>query len=228
VCVVDVSGGATGIPTGDGPAWDAVRPMLSDIDTDGTLRGFCLASPLVPVMPVAAAYAAPSFPAMRSVVDGALDLCTRIHEDFAYVPGATDVSTHLDDVFARREGVCQDFAHVTVACLRALGLPARYVSGYLETDPPPGCPRLIGADASHAWAEVFVPGFGWMGLDPTNGKEPGERYVVIAWGRDYTDVTPLKGVVYSSGNSQTLRVAVDVERLPVARAADQPAPASRA
>jgi transglutaminase-like putative cysteine protease len=116
-------------------------------------------------------------------------------------------------VLARREGVCQDFAHLMVACLRAVGLPGRYVSGYVETEAPPGREKLEGADASHAWASVFVPGHGWLDLDPTNNTVPDDRYVVTAWGRDYADVAPIKGVIYSTGQSQELVVGVDVVRL---------------
>ena len=143
-------------------------------------------------------------------------LVSTIYHDFTYRSGATTVSTSLDDVLIRREGVCQDFAHLAVAVLRRAGLPARYVSGYLETVPPPGQPKLQGVDASHAWASVLVPELGWVDLDPTNNQVVDAGYVVTAWGRDYTDVPPLKGVIFTEGANSTLRVAVDVIRLPAA------------
>jgi transglutaminase-like putative cysteine protease len=136
-----------------------------------------------------------------------------VHADVRYAPGTTSVSTPLDDVLTRRQGVCQDFAHLTVACLRAVGLPARYVSGYLETRPPPGRPRLQGADASHAWVSVLLPEFGWVDLDPTNDRVVDDDYVVTAWGRDYSDVPPLKGVIFTEGSRSTMTVGVDVTRM---------------
>jgi transglutaminase-like putative cysteine protease len=136
-----------------------------------------------------------------------------IHRDFAFRSGATTVSSTLDDLLERRAGVCQDFAHLAVATLRRAGFPARYVSGYLETFPPPGRPKLVGADASHAWVSVLVPDLGWVDLDPTNDKVVDSAYVVTAWGRDYSDVPPLKGVIFTEGGSSRLKVAVDVTRL---------------
>lgn len=150
-----------------------------------------------------------SFPPGRPVLDGARDLCARLHEDFAYLPGATDADTTALESFTVREGVCQDFAHVMLAGMRALGLPAAYVSGYLRTRPPPGRPRLVGADASHAWVEVWDPDLGWTGFDPTNDVEPGDDHVVLAVGRDYADCAPVIGLVVGSGG-QRLSVAVDV------------------
>ena len=142
------------------------------------------------------------------------ELVHAIHSGFAYRSGATTVTTTLAEVLARREGVCQDFAHLAVAALRWAGLPARYVSGYVETRPPPGQPRLQGVDASHAWVSVFVPEVGWVDLDPTNDQVVDGQYVVTAWGRDYTDVPPLKGVIFTEGRRSTLDVAVDVTPLP--------------
>jgi transglutaminase-like putative cysteine protease len=199
-----------------GPAWHAVAEVLRTdptLDPEGFIRAMALDSPLVGATPGARAYAEASFTGDVSVVAGAIDLCTRIHADFTYRPGSTSIATGVDEVLERREGVCQDFAHLMVACLRAMGLPARYVSGYVETEPPPGREKLAGADASHAWASVFVPGHGWLDLDPTNNAVPDDRYVVTAWGRDYADVAPIKGVIYSTGQSQELVVAVDVVRL---------------
>ena len=176
-------------------------------------RPYVLDSPLVTVGERHLQYAAPSFPAGRPVLEAVRDLTARIHADFAYRPGATTIATELDDVFDQREGVCQDFAHVAIAAVRSMGLPARYVSGYLETVPPPGGQKLTGVDASHAWFSVYVPGTGWVDFDPTNDRVPNERYVTTAWGRDYADVTPIKGIVFSSGGGHQLSVAVDVVRL---------------
>jgi transglutaminase-like putative cysteine protease len=200
----------------EGPGWERVPLLLRhdpSLDAEGHVRALALDSPLVGATPEAYAYAAPSFAPDTPVVVGALDLCARIYRDFAYRPGTTGIATGVDEVLQRREGVCQDFAHLAIACLRSVGLPARYVSGYLETQPPPGAAKLEGADASHAWASVFVPGHGWLDLDPTNGTVPDDRYIITAWGRDYADVAPIKGVIYSTGQSQELIVAVDVVRL---------------
>jgi transglutaminase-like putative cysteine protease len=139
-----------------------------------------------------------------------MDLTQRIYRDFTYDPHFTTLATPLSEVMEKRRGVCQDFAHLATACLRSLGLAARYVSGYLETLPPPGQARLVGADASHAWIAVYLPGEGWVELDPTNDCMAAERHITLAWGRDYGDVAPLKGVM-SGGGSHTLKVAVDVE-----------------
>jgi transglutaminase-like putative cysteine protease len=166
-------------------------------------------SPLVRVHQVFKEYAAATFTAGRDLVESVIELNRRIHEDFKYEPAATDVSTPLGQVMRERRGVCQDFAHVAVACLRSVGLAGRYVSGYLETIPPEGKERLVGADASHAWAAVFVPGQGWLDFDPTNDLLPSERHIWAAWGRDFSDVSPLKGVVLGGG-AHRLTVGVDV------------------
>ena len=157
----------------------------------------------------ARAYALPSFAAGRGVVEAARELTTRIHDDFAYDSRATTIATPVDEVLKLRRGVCQDFAHVQIACLRGLGLPARYVSGYLVTRPPPGKPRLVGADASHAWLAVFAGEHGWIPLDPTNDLVAGESHITVAWGRDYSDVTPVRGVIMGGGRHD-LWVSVDV------------------
>ena len=180
-----------------------------------TVRQFVLDSPLVAASPDLRAYAEPSFAPGRPLVEAVVDLTSRIHREFDYEPGSTKITTGLHEVLERRQGVCQDFAHLTIGALRSLGLAARYVSGYLETLPPPGKPKLVGADASHAWLSVFVPSSGWLDLDPTNDRVPNERYITTAWGRDYADVTPLKGVVFSSAKKQKLDVSVDVARLDV-------------
>jgi transglutaminase-like putative cysteine protease len=174
---------------------------------------FLFASPYVPRHADFADYARASFTAGRPLVEAARELASRIHEDFAYVAEATDASTPALEALALRKGVCQDFAHVMLGCLRSLGLPARYVSGYLLTEPPPGQPRLVGSDASHAWASVYLPADGgrgrWIDLDPTNDRAAGEDYVRLAVGRDYSDVSPMRGVIHG-GAKHTLRVAVTV------------------
>ena len=145
------------------------------------------------------------------LVDAVRGLCRQIFTGFVFDPTSTDVSTPLVRVLEGRRGVCQDFAHLGIACLRSLGLAARYVSGYIETEPPPGQPRLVGADASHAWLSVWVPGWGWLDVDPTNDQVPPVRHVTVAWGRDYADVTPVRGVVIGPSASQELEVGVDVQ-----------------
>jgi transglutaminase-like putative cysteine protease len=164
----------------------------------------------VPLAPAVTEWTANSFPPGRSIVAGVIDLTRRIHRDFAYDPAATDVATPLARAFAARRGVCQDFAHVMIAGLRGLGLPAAYVSGYLRTEPPPGEKRLEGADAMHAWVEAWCgPALGWIGFDPTNGIVAGSDHIVVGHGRDYTDVSPVTGIILSSG-TQGHSVAVDV------------------
>lgn len=170
---------------------------------------FTFASPLVTVGPAARAYALPSFPPGVPLLAGAMDLIQRIFTDFAYDKAATTIDTTVDQLLISRKGVCQDFAHLAISCLRALGLSARYVSGYLETTPPPGKPKLVGADESHAWISLFVPDAGWIDLDPTNNLMTGETHITLAWGRDYGDVTPVKGVVMGGG-VHALSVTVDV------------------
>jgi len=169
-----------------------------------------LDSPLVEAAPEFAEYAATSFTPGRPLFNAVADICHRINSDFEYKPGSTSVRTPLAHVFTERTGVCQDFAHVGIACLRSIGLPARYVSGYLETDPPPGRPKLQGADGSHAWLSVLVPQAGWLDVDPTNDRLANSRYIVTAYGRDYSDVPPLSGVIYTEGKTESLRVLVDV------------------
>ncbi|MEJ6023760.1 transglutaminase family protein [Ramlibacter sp. PS4R-6] len=174
---------------------------------------FLFASPYVPRHADFIEYALPCFPAGRPLVDAARDLMARIHADFEYETEATDVGTPALESLQLRKGVCQDFAHIMLACLRSLGLPARYVSGYLLTEPAPGRERLVGSDASHAWVSVYVPGDGstgdWLDLDPTNRRVPGEDYVVLATGRDYSDVSPIRGVI-DGGANHLLHVAVTV------------------
>jgi transglutaminase-like putative cysteine protease len=210
---VAVSRGGLGLL--DVPGWEEVRyRTASPAPDDGWEPAeFLLDSPLVAASPGLADYAGPSFAPGRPVLEALLDLAQRIHADFDYEPGSTSVTTTVDDVLAARKGVCQDFAHLAIGCLRSLGLAARYVSGYLETLPPPGRERLQGADVSHAWAALWVPGSGWVDVDPTNQQFVDDRYVTTAWGRDYADVPPLKGVIFTKGLEHELDVVVDVVRL---------------
>ena len=187
------------------PAWDTQRAAPLPIDGEQ----FRYSSPYVATTAQLVDYARPSFPAGRPLLEAAIDLMHRIHADFKFVPGSTVVTTPLSRVMEGQRGVCQDFAHVQIGCLRSLGISARYVSGYLSTDPPPGRARLIGADASHAWVSVLCPAHGWVDLDPTNDVVPGMRHITLAWGRDYGDVSPLRGVVLGGGEHE-LRVGVSV------------------
>lgn len=176
-------------------------------------REFMLDSLMVQSQPYLAEYAAPSFAEDRPFLSAVMDLTQRIFTDFTYDPEFSDIATPLAEVFKHKRGVCQDFAHFAIGCLRSLGYPARYVSGYLETLPPPGEEKLVGADATHAWFAVYSPGEGWFEFDPTNNKITGEQHITTAWGRDYSDVTPLKGVIFGGGHSPQLFVSVDVRRV---------------
>jgi len=193
-------------------AWDeAVAVTAASDGDDGLLARLCrLDSPFVVRGPELAAFAATELTPGRPLGEAAAALSHRIFDTFEFVPGATDISTPVGEVLAHRRGVCQDFAHLLLGALRSLGLGARYVSGYLETEPPPGQPRLVGADASHAWVGLFVPGGGWVDLDPTNGLVQPDRHVTVGWGRDYTDVVPVRGVVFGPPAEQRLTVSVDV------------------
>jgi transglutaminase-like putative cysteine protease len=155
-------------------------------------------------------YAAPTFEPGRPLIDVLRDLASRIYRDFTYRTGSTTVSTRVNDVLTAGEGVCQDFARLAIACLRANGLAASYVSGYLATDPPPGRERMVGIDATHAWASVWTPQDQWLGLDPTNDQMVDERYIVVGTGRDYADVPPLRGIIYTDSESSVIDVSVDV------------------
>ncbi len=197
------------------PPWDELARQAKGDGTRGTDPAweFRFASPLVAPDERFADYARASFPPGRPVLEAALELNHRIFTDFAFDPVATDAATPVAEAFAQRRGVCQDFAHILIACLRSLGLPARYVSGYLETLPPPGQDKLIGADASHAWVALWCgAAVGWVDLDPTNDLLPGERHVTIGWGRDFSDVSPLRGTTWGAGE-QWLLVGVDVTRV---------------
>jgi transglutaminase-like putative cysteine protease len=192
-----------------GPGWETA---VGAIAAAPRLAEFTLPSPLIPALPPVGDLTRDCFLPGRPLIAAVRDLIRRIHGEFRYDPGATSVSTPLADVLRDRAGVCQDFAHLAIAALRERGLPARYVSGYLETRPPPGQPRLEGADASHAWFSVHCPGFGWIDGDPTNDAFPADAHATLAWGRDFGDVSPLKGVILGGGR-QLVTVAVDVERL---------------
>lgn len=194
--------------------WEDARDQLRRNSRSQALdaRQFALDSPMVSVFPDLAGYAERSFPPGRPILEAVYDLMQRIYKDFKFVSGFTTIATPLSDVLNHRQGVCQDFAHVAVGCLRAKGLAARYVSGYIETLPPPGQERMAGADASHAWFSVYVPDIGWADFDPTNNLMPKNQHITLAWGRDYSDVTPLKGVVFSGGQDE-LSVSVDVQRI---------------
>lgn len=197
--------------------WELARPLVAP-RTPGAWRAtdFALPSTAVERVPQARSYAAESMRPGRPIADAASELVHRIHADFDYDQKATTVTSTVPEIFEKRAGVCQDFAHLAIACLRSHGLAARYVSGYLSTDPPPGKERIVGADASHAWIAVWVPAAdglsdgAWLALDPTNDQAANDRYVTVAWGRDYGDVTPVKGVIFTEAKRSTLRVSVDV------------------
>ena len=199
----------------DSPPWEDVVarftyeagqvPAAGDLDA----AGYRVDSPLIRLQDDLADYARASFPPHAPLLRASADLMSRIQLDFRYDSDATHVATPLAEVFAMRHGVCQDFAHVMIGCLRALGLPARYVSGYLRTIPPPGRPRLVGADASHAWVAVHCPRHGWVDFDPTNNLLPDLDHITLAWGRDFGDVSPMRGILLGGGE-QHLQVRVTV------------------
>lgn len=178
---------------------------------DPQVAEFCLSSPLAQPSDEINAYVGPSFSPGRFVLEGLIDLNRRIWDDFAYRPGVTSVVTTATQALQARAGVCQDFAHLMIAALRTLGLPARYISGYLRTLPPAGEVRRRGADQSHAWVSAWLgPEFGWVDLDPTNNLLVGEEHVTLAWGRDFQDISPLRGVILGGGR-HTLHVGVDLD-----------------
>ena len=155
------------------------------------------------------AYAQVSFKANRSVFEASFELMQRIYTDFKFDSKFSNVATPLTEVMKAKKGVCQDFAQIAIACVRSIGLPARYVSGYIETLPPPGKEKLIGSDASHAWFSAYIPKFGWIDFDPTNNQIPKNQHITVSYGRDYYDVAPLKGVIYSNGENK-MKVSVDI------------------
>ncbi len=191
------------------PAFD--NPNAEPAAPPDVLQFTCV-SRQTPLTPDLAAFAKPSFPPGRPVLAGAMDLTLRIYNEFSFDSTATDVSTPVATVLRSRRGVCQDFAHLSIAALRTLGIPARYVSGYLLTRPPPGQIKLKGTDASHAWISVWSPHTGWIDFDPTNGMIPNGEHITVAYGRDYDDISPISGVLLGGGN-QTMSVAVDVEAI---------------
>ena len=191
--------------------WEEVRDAVRRAPQADDLMPARMSEPtqLVPLSEAARAYAAPSLAPGRDWLGGVTELMHRIHADFEFEPGATTVSTSVDEVLHKRAGVCQDFAHLLLAALRAHGLPARYVSGYLLTEPAPGQPRLMGVDASHAWVAAWSPRHGWVEFDPTNDQRADARYITLAWGADFADVVPLRGVILGGG-AQEMEVSVSV------------------
>lgn len=188
------------------PPWEEVREQVRAIKTEETFRAseFTFRSPFVKTGPDFAAYAAPSFTPGRPVLTAGIDLCRRIHQDFKYDPRATTIATPIEEVLVKRSGVCQDFAHLMISCARSLGLPARYISGYLRSNA-----KTLGGEASHAWCSIFLPAFGWLEFDPTNNVMPAFNHVTIAHGRDYSDVAPVVGVALGGGE-QVIDVSVQV------------------
>ena len=213
--VVEVIATESPIALDAGAPWEAVRDELF------YRRGapyadaseFSYPSPYAVTASELAAFARDSFAPERPLVAAAVHLMHRIHGEFTFDPGSTTIATPVTRVLADRRGVCQDFAHLAIACARAMGVAARYVSGYIETVPAPGKERVVGADASHAWFAVWDPDAGWMDFDPTNDQVGLERYITTAWGREYSDVTPIKGIIFGGGASHRAKVAVDVERV---------------
>jgi len=195
-------------------SWEEAARWLPNDQSPAGLDAyqFGFESPRIRVRPEFASYALQSFTPGRPMPESLLDLTARIHKDFRFDAKVTNVRTPTEEVFRKRRGVCQDFAHLQIACLRSLNIAARYVSGYLRTYPPPGQPRLVGADASHAWVSAYCPGIGWLDMDPTNNLVPSDGHVTLAWGRDYGDVSPLRGLILGGG-AHTLKVAVDMEPL---------------
>ena len=191
--------------------WEQARP-LQRVDLPDAWRAadYVFASPMVDLADAAREYAAASFPPGRPIGEAATELMRRVHADFTYESGSTTVSTRVAELMERRTGVCQDFSHVMVAGLRGLGLAGKYVSGYLATRPAPGRERLVGADASHAWVGCWVPGNGWLYLDPTNDRLTDASHATVAWGRDYADVTPVKGVIFTEAKRSRMEVSVDM------------------
>ncbi len=199
-------------PASDTPTWPAVvKRVAESLDQQWLeVQEFIYDSPRIRCDDIFAEYARASFADDRSIVDASLDLTQRIHADFRYDKTATNVNTSTHDAFQLKAGVCQDFTHIQIACLRSIGLPARYVSGYLRTIPPAGKPRMVGADESHAWVSVYAGDeIGWVDLDPTNACLTGINHIPVCIGRDYGDVSPMRGVVLGGGKTE-LTVSVDV------------------
>jgi transglutaminase-like putative cysteine protease len=199
-------------------AWEVVMARLPSrfgaLDVEA--QQFVLPSPFIPYLFELHALAKESFTTDRPFMEAFRHLTAAIFHTYSFDPSFSDVSTPLGDVLLHRRGVCQDFAHLMTGALRSIGLAARYVSGYIETEPPAGEPKLVGSDASHAWCSVYVPDIGWIDADPTNNHIPPHRHVTVAWGRDYGDVAPLRGVVLGPSATQAMSVEVDVTRLDTA------------
>jgi len=201
-------------PQEKGLSWlDALKRLAEAHSPEDLLaREYLFDSPMIQATEALRAYAEPSFGNDRPLLAAVKDLTQRIFTDFTYDPQSTTVSTPLAEVLATKRGVCQDFAHLQIGCLRALGIPAKYVSGYIETIPPAGTIKLVGTDASHAWISVYSPLDGWIEFDPTNNCTAGTQHIITAWGRDYFDVTPLRGVIYGGGTGPVMNISVDVAR----------------
>ena len=191
--------------------WERARPAERGDQPDAwSATDFTYPSPYVEVPPGIEEYTRTSFTPGRPLGEAAVELMHRVHDDFTYKFGSTSVSTPVSTLLEKKMGVCQDFSHFMVSGLRSLGLAGRYVSGYLATRPPPGQPRLVGADASHAWVGCWVPGAGWLYLDPTNAKVIDESHATVAFGRDYGDVPPVKGVIFTESKTSKMKVSVDM------------------
>jgi transglutaminase-like putative cysteine protease len=202
-----------------GADWESVAAAIASGESPTRdAQQFIYDSPQITVSRAVHDYACQSFVAGRPLLAAAMDLTRRIFEEFEYQGGVSDVSTPVARVLEMRRGVCQDFAHLAIACLRSLGLAARYVSGYLLTHPPPGQPRLVGADASHAWLAVWAGDLGWVEFDPTNNLMPGDEHITVGWGRDYSDVSPTNGFIVGGG-AHEVSVAVDVSPVTAPQAA---------
>ena len=196
-------------PFSESPAWETVRDTVRADHSQAGLNAYQFVFDSGPCLRQAGAW--PITPDLqgRPLLAAVLDLTSRIHQDFRFDAKATEVTTPVETFFEKRRGVCQDFSHLQIACMRSLGLPARYVSGYLRTLPPPGRPRLVGSDASHAWCAAWCPCFGWVDFDPTNNCVPSDGHITLAGGRDYSDVSPIRGVLLG-GAKHSLKVGVDV------------------
>ena len=213
---VDTSSAPRNLDDYNTMTWEDVAAHIANHRDDETLdaRQYTLNSPLIIANQEMVGYAERSFLDGRLILDAVQDLMERIHRDFTYDPHFSNIATPLLDVLKERRGVCQDFAHLAIGCIRSMGLAARYVSGYIETLPPEGEEKLIGADASHAWYSVYIPNMGWIDFDPTNNQITMDQHITVAIGRDYHDVTPLKGVIFGGGTHK-LDVSVDVRKVEI-------------
>lgn len=202
---VELSAAAEIVPS-ETPAWESVRDNRRGPQIGAALEAneFLFDSPLLKAGEQFADYACPSFAKSRPILGACLDLTARIYKDFTFDATATDVSTPILQVLKQRRGVCQDFAHLQIVCLRSLGIPARYLSGYINTLPPPGQPKLTGADASHAWISFYCGGLGWIDLDPTNNVSPALEHITVAWGRDYSEIAPIRGLTLGIGRRNSI------------------------